>query len=271
VTLVQQSSIASVSPSGHDLRLSILIRTLNEGDRIGAAIRSALPLGGEIVIIDAGSKDDTVEIAKSLGATVYINPWPGFGPQRYFGEGKCSHDMIFALDADEIITPEFAAELRDLLQQPNHPRLIRVKKPMVFPHNNRPPPFPYSTRHVYIYDRRIARTGLNPNWDGLEIEGRHPTYMMRSSVWHYSYRNWNHVVSKANYVAQLAADTRDKRPRWQLLLRLVTEFPSTFLKFYIFRRYFLVGADGFTMAMLMAFGRYLRIVKMLERRELGKD
>ena len=72
----------------HTLDLSILIRTLNEADRIESTIRSVMPLDAEIVVIDAGSTDDTVKIAQSLGATVFHNAWPGFGPQRHYGEQK---------------------------------------------------------------------------------------------------------------------------------------------------------------------------------------
>lgn len=250
--------------------LSVLVRTLNEADRIEATISSALPLGGEIVVIDAGSNDDTVAIAERLGAKVYINPWPGFGPQRYFGEDKCSHDLIFALDADEIVTPEFIAELHGVMQRSDVPRLMSVRKAMIFPHHKKPPPLGFCSTQVYIYDRRIARTGPNPNWDRLEISDTSAlVHTIKSPIWHFSYRDWNHVVAKANYVAQLAADTGKVRSRWILVPRLFAEFPLTFLKFYFLRRYFLAGADGFTMAMLSAFGRYLRIAKMLERTDFG--
>ena len=127
----------------------------------------------------------------------------------------------------------------------------------------------FCTKQIYIYDRRIARTGPNPNWDQLEISTDDKPYKISSPIWHFSYRDWNHVVQKANYIAQLAADTQPVRPRLLLLVRLFAEFPTSFLKFYLLRRYCLAGADGFTMAMLSAFGRYLRVAKMLERADFG--
>src|SRR5579863_6246641 len=92
--------------------LSVLVRTFNEADRIERTLRSAAKLGGELVVIDAGSSDATVEIAKACGATVHTNPWPGFGPQRFFGEGKCAHDWVFSLDADEVLPDALVAEIR---------------------------------------------------------------------------------------------------------------------------------------------------------------
>lgn len=249
------------------IALSTLIRTKNEADRIAATLEAAQALGGEIVVIDAGSTDATVEIATRLGARVIHNPWPGFGPQRHFGEAQCAHDFIFSLDADEIVTPAMAAEIREVLARPNPPRLMTIRKAMIFPHWKHPPPLGFCHDQILIYDRRIARTGPNPNWDKLEISISDRPHLIRAPLWHFSVRDWNHAVAKWNYVAQLAADTQKERPRALLLMRLVIEFPWSFIKFYFLRRYFLGGADGFTMAVVTAFGRFLRIAKMLERKD----
>ena len=245
--------------------LSVLIRTRNEADRIGGTIKAAQALGGEIVVIDAGSTDATVEIAAGLGARVIPNQWNGFGPQRNFGEAQCANDFVFSLDADEIVTPEMAREIRDLFLNGAPPRLMIVRKAMIFPHWKKPPPLGFCHEQVLIYDRRIARTGSNPNWDKLDISVPDRPHLVREPLWHFSYRDWNHAVAKWNYVAQLAADTQPKRSRAALQARLIFEFPWSFVKFYFLRRYFLGGADGFTMAVVTAFGRFLRIAKMLER------
>lgn len=267
MTAPSPSDLADPAPSA--IPLSILIRTLNEADRIAETITAAKALGGEIVVIDAGSKDDTVKIAEGLGARVIYNRWEGFGPQRYFGEDQCSHDMIFGLDADEITPPAFVEEIRRLFLAGDPPRLMIVKKAFVLPHWKKPPPAPFSTVQVYIYDRRIARTNPNPNWDKLDIAEPVKPYKVKAHVWHFSLRDWNHGVAKANYVARLAADTMRPRSTAELIVRLVWEGPFTFFKFYVLRRYFLAGADGFIMAAISAFGRWLRIAMMLERKRYG--
>ena len=249
--------------------LSVLIRTKNEADRIEATIVAAQALGGEIVVIDAGSTDETAAIAERLGARVVVNPWPGFGPQRHFGEAQCAHDFVFSLDADEIVTPAMAAEIRAVFESDAPPRLMNIRKAMIFPHWKHPPPLGFCHEQILIYDRRIARTGPNPNWDKLDISAPDTPHTIREPLWHFSLRDWDHAVSKWNYVAGLAADTQPKRSRAALLARLVIEFPWSFLKFYFLRRYFLGGADGFTMAVVTAFGRFLRIAKMLERIDHG--
>lgn len=249
--------------------LSVLIRTLNEADRLAGTLESVTPLGAEIVIIDAGSSDSTVEIAHRYGAKVFTNPWPGFGPQRRFGEEKCSHDLIFSVDADEILPPKMVAEIRGRLLRADSPRLMIVRKAITFPHHSRPPPLAYGHEQILIYDRRIARTGLNPNWDKLEITEPAKVERVREPLWHFSMRNLEHQVIKHAKVGQLAADTQPERGRLQLVARLITEFPLAFLKYYFARRYFLAGADGFTAAVVGAFSRFIRIAMMLERKDYG--
>jgi len=179
--------------------------------------------------------------------------------------------MILSLDADEIVTPQFAAEVRGHFLKGDPPRLMTVKKAFVMPGHEKPPPLAWATRQVLIYDRRIARTTSNPNTDTLEIKADDKPVLIEAPLWHFSYRDWKHAVTKGVYVADLAARTRAKnRPTASLVIRLFTEFPVSFLKFYFGRRYFLAGLDGFAMAMVSAIGRWLRIAMMLEQAKRGK-
>ena len=115
--------ITDVTP----IPLSVLIRTLNEADRIVATLKSAQALGGEIIVIDAGSTDDTIKICEAHGARVIHNPWPGFGPQRHFGEEQCKFDHVFSLDADEVLPAPMAAEIRSHFLPGPPPRLLNIR------------------------------------------------------------------------------------------------------------------------------------------------
>lgn len=254
----------------NDLDLSVLIRTLNEADRIGATITSVLPLNAEIVVIDAGSTDNTVEIAKSLGANVFIHDWPGFGPQRRYGEERCSGRYVFSLDADEIVTPELNGQIREILSRPRPPALIIIRKAIIFPNRSKPLPFGFAHEQILVYDKSVALTGPNPNWDKLEISTSEKPVKLSAPLHHFSLRDWNHAVRKLNYVAQLAADTQKPKSLLELYCRLIVEFPATFLKFYFIRRYFMGGFDGLIMALTSAFGRWLRIVMMYENQVYRK-
>ena len=89
-------------------KVSVTIITLNEADHIAAAIDSAA-WADEIVVVDSGSTDDTVAIARSKGVRVETRAWSGYVDQKNFAHILASHDWIFSLDADERITPALAA------------------------------------------------------------------------------------------------------------------------------------------------------------------
>ena len=99
--------------------LSVVIITYNEETGIGRALESVMPLvsggQGEIIVVDSGSTDRTVEIAKSLGAKVYVEEWKGYAAQKNSGIDKATGDWILSLDADEEVGNAARAFLVDFL------------------------------------------------------------------------------------------------------------------------------------------------------------
>lgn len=96
------------------LPLTLLVITHNEAGNIARCLDS-VPFAAEKVVVDSGSDDDTVAIARAHGARVVHQDWLGFGPQRNFATTQASHDWILVLDADEFLSPELAAELEQRL------------------------------------------------------------------------------------------------------------------------------------------------------------
>jgi glycosyltransferase involved in cell wall biosynthesis len=88
------------------MELSVLILTKNEEKNIKRAIESVKDIADEIVVLDSGSTDRTVEIAKSLGAKVFFHRWDGYAQQRNRGIELCSEDWVLVLDADEEVSEE---------------------------------------------------------------------------------------------------------------------------------------------------------------------
>lgn len=118
------------------MQLSVVIITYNEEANIGRTLQSVQPLvaddKGEIIIVDSGSSDRTVEIAKSHGAKVFIEEWKGFAAQKNSAIDKAKGKWVLSLDADEEIEPSLLEELTFLFQTPTtndnlNARLERVK------------------------------------------------------------------------------------------------------------------------------------------------
>lgn len=104
--------------------LSVAIVACNEAENIRRTLASVCPANGiepaEIVLVDSGSTDGTLEIAREFGATIFHEPWPGYGPGVNSALDHCSQPdgvetWILNLDADEVVTPALAAEIHALL------------------------------------------------------------------------------------------------------------------------------------------------------------
>src|ERR1700731_1189097 len=97
------------------MNLSVVIITVNEEANISRTLASVKPLvadgKGEIIVVDSGSTDRTVEIAKSFGARVYVEEWKGYAAQKNSGIDKATGDWILSLDADEEADAELIKEL----------------------------------------------------------------------------------------------------------------------------------------------------------------
>ncbi|MGH2831776.1 MAG: glycosyltransferase family 2 protein [Solirubrobacteraceae bacterium] len=105
------------TPNTHQQTLSACVITRDEELRLPRCLDS-LSFCDEVVVVDSGSRDGTVQIAQAAGAVVVQNPWPGFAAQRNVAIDSACSDWILEVDADEWISPELAAEIRHFLQRP---------------------------------------------------------------------------------------------------------------------------------------------------------
>lgn len=252
--------------------LSVFIIARNEADRIGATIAAIRHLTDDLIVVDSGSEDATVEIARSLGARVIGQAWAGYGPQKRFAEEHCRHDWVLNLDADEVVPPDLAAEIRSLLGRPGGPGrdAYRIGIAEIFPGERRPHPLAYTLTPVRLYRRSRGRYSPSPVHDRVDLEPRARVGLLRGTIHHFSVRSLGDQVAKLNrYSDQQAADL-DARgvtiPTW----RVFVEFPAAFLKAYIGRRHFVRGTYGFLTAMNYAISRHLRLAKHVEARRVSK-
>ena len=96
------------------LPISVFIIAKNEADRIATTIGSVREWVDEVIVIDGGSTDETIAVAKENGAKVEYNQWAGYGLQKRFGEDLCQNNWLLNLDADEEISQELAQEIQEL-------------------------------------------------------------------------------------------------------------------------------------------------------------
>lgn len=252
------------------LPISVFIIAKNEADRIGLTIRSVNEWADEVIVVDSGSQDDTVAVSESLGARVVFNPWRGYGPQKVFSEGLCRNDWLLNLDADEEVSPELAAEIRDLFVrgEPPHAAYTLPILPL-YPFQETGHRWTAFHHPVRLYRRSRAGFKDSAVHDSVVVREGSVGHL-KGMVIHRSFRSLTHHVDKANEVSSLRAkDLFDKgRNPSALSLLLVPLF--AFLKSYVLRREFVNGIDGIVVSHMYAFQRFIRLAKARELHRLAK-
>ena len=242
------------------LPISVFIIAFNEADRISFAINSVKDWVDEVIVVDSGSNDDTVGIAKKLGAKVIFNEWDGYGPQKVFGEGLCKNDWILNLDADEEVSQQLKQHISELFANQREHSGYYVKVRMLPRFKEKVSLLSPYIECVRLYNKTKASFKKSKVHDSVQIhEGT--TGRLRGYFIHRSIRSCEHAVSKLNYYSSLQAEdllAKNSRP---LALRIIFEPFVAFIKYYFIRRYFVFGIDGFAQAMIYSFARFLRLAK----------
>jgi glycosyltransferase involved in cell wall biosynthesis len=242
-------------------KVSVTIITLNEAAHIEAAIQSAA-WADEIIVVDSGSNDATVSLARAKGARVSERAWTGWIDQKNHAAQLAAHDWILSLDADERITPELAAEIRKALHaEPAH-RGYRI--PRVAFHLGRwirtTDLYPdYQTR---LYDRRAARWRGRYVHESVLVDGGAGT--LTNELQHYSFANLADHVDRLNRYSTLAAQQMFESGRRTNVGGLIVHPAAAFLRNYVLRRGFLDGGVGLTISLVNAYGVFVKLAKLWE-------
>jgi glycosyltransferase involved in cell wall biosynthesis len=242
-------------------KVSVTIITLNEAEHIAGAIDSA-SWADEIVLVDSGSTDDTVAIARSKGARVETRAWTGYVDQKNFAHSLASNDWIFSLDADERIPPPLASEVRSLLA--TEPPRKGYRMPRVAYHLGRwmrTTDF-YPDFQTRLYDRRSARwTGLHVH-ESVAVDGG--AGQLVNELQHYSFRDLRDQLDRINHYTTLAARQMHERGQRTGPLALLAHPSAAFLRNYLLRKGFLDGTVGLTISLVNSYSVFLKFAKLWE-------
>jgi len=244
--------------------ISAYIRTKNEERLIGEVIRAAQQVAREVVLVDSGSTDKTIAIAEELGARVIREQWHGWGKQKRIAEDACTHDWLLDLDADEIVTPELAAEIRALFANgeppfPVYQSMMATAPPVgkVWMNYN-------LVDRRKLYDRRVVRIPDHAMDDQIKPPSSIAVGHLRSRLLHRSFTGLEQLETKFTRHASSSSRDSKLKPLWLIQLRLLFGYPFYFLNQYLRRGLWQAGWYGFSVANIAAHGRWLRDALMLE-------
>ena len=246
-------------------RVSVYIIAYNEAEKVRATVESAL-WADEVIVVDSWSTDGTAEIAASLGARVVQFNFTGFGDLRNHALDACTHPWIFSLDADERCTPEVAAEIRAITQQPDAadaPQAYWVPRRNFFMgrwirHSGWYPNF----RQPQLFRQGALRYDAQPVHEGWVLNTNHPLGTLHNAIWQFPFKDMGELLHKANRYSTLGAQkiANKKISMGGALAHGVWAF----VKHYVFKAGFLDGWPGFVIALGNFEGTFYRYLKAYE-------
>ncbi|AIO49572.1 MULTISPECIES: glycosyltransferase family 2 protein [Burkholderia] len=239
--------------------LGVAIIAHNAARRLAQCL-DALAFADDIVVVDGGSTDDTVEIARAHGARVIVAAdWPGFGPQKNRALAALSTDWVLSIDTDEVVSDELAASIRAALRAPQ--------------------------ADVYAIDRLSAfcgswvhHSGWYPDWiprlfrrdtarfsddlvhERLVFDGR--VARLDGKLHHYSYDDIDAVLRKLDAYSSAGARQRRAAGERATVGKAIRRGVWAFVRTYVLRRGFLDGRAGFMIAVFNAETVYYRFLKL---------
>lgn len=238
----------------HDNKLSVAIITYNEQEVIARCLAS-VSFADEVVVVDSESSDDTLAIAERLGARTMIRPMSGFGSQKQFAVDQCSNPWVLILDADEVVTEAAAAEIREVLLQPEA-KAYTISRYNFF--NNKRIRYGSwgSDTVLRLFDKREFRVSDRKVHEDLIGEGRRDR--LSNPIYHYPRRNLSSFLEKANRYSSLGAGLSSRK------VSVATAFGHamwTFTFNYFVRLGFIDGSEGLLIAfsdMVDTFFKYAK-------------
>ena len=249
-------------------KLTVTVITQDEEANIGACLDS-VAWADEIVVVDSGSTDGTVAIARSHSARVDVTPWTGFGAQRNHAASIASHDWILALDADERVSADLAAEIRGILAgTPAHAGYRAPRVTWYLGRWLRSTDW-YPDYQLRLYDRRAGR------WNGRRVhesvELCSAPGQLRHEIQHFAYRDLSQHLATIDRYTTLAAEQWMAEGRRTSAIGAAIHAPLAFLRNYILRGGIRDGSAGLLVSMLNSYYVFLKLAKLWELQHAAKQ
>ncbi len=240
------------------MKISAAIITYNEELNIARAIES-LRCCDEIVVIDSGSNDRTIELAQNHGARVVETHWRGYAAQKNFASEVCENDWVLSIDADEALSEALEGEIWQLKKNgPRHdgytmPRLAQYLGRWIL-HSGW-----YPDRKVRLFNRNKAKWVGEYVHESVVVDGS--TGHLETNLLHYTCSSLSEHLRTMDRYTTLAAEqivAQRKPVGWR---NMAIDPAWTFFKSYVVQRGFLDGPEGLAIAYMAGIYTFLKYAK----------
>lgn len=224
-----------------------------------ARVIESLRCCDEILVLDSGSNDRTVEIASKLGARVVEASWHGFAAQKNIAAKLATHDWILSLDADESLSEALEAEIWQIKK--NGPKFDGYTVPRLAQYLGRWILHSgwHPDRKVRLFDRQKAQWMGDFIHESVKVEGE--VGHLKSNLLHFTCNSLSEHLRTMDSYTTLAAQEMVSTGKNPGMAKLLFDPPWTFLRTYVLERGFLDGPEGLTIAYMAAFYNFVKYSK----------
>lgn len=251
--------------------ISVVIITLNEEKNIERCIHSAKQISNDIVVVDSGSKDKTMQLANKMGARVFIKTWEGYAAQKNFGNQKTINNLIFSMDADEEISKELASNILKAVSTNNNEVNLSVNILSNFEGKFIYHGGWYPDWHIRLFNKLITTWNNDLVHERLVHNKTVPTINLQGNLMHYTATTRDFFWKKMERYAFLYAENKvEKKIEYNAAKKYYSSI-FRFIKEYIIKMGFLDGIAGWIIAMQNARYTYLKYFYMEYLYQLALD
>ncbi len=247
-------------------KISATIITYNEEQNIAEALQSLL-WADEIIVVDSGSNDSTLEICRKFTDRVIHRDWTGYVDQKNFAAEMANHDWIFSLDADERTSPTLRLEIQTLARSGFQKIGYKIARATFFMERWIRHGDWYPDYQLRLFDRRHGKWSGGRVHESVKIAGE-PGYL-KGEIYHYTYRSLSDYLQRLETYTTLASLDYQQREKSVGAVGIILKPLATFLKSYLLKRGFQDGMPGLmaaTMGAVSVFFKYAKLYELTKKR-----
>lgn len=240
--------------------VSVYIITLNEQRTIGKCL-SRLIRFDEVILVDCGSSDRTVEIAAGFEnvRTVY-KEWTNFAEQKSYAMSLCSNEWVLNVDADEIVTDEYIQEVETIVTE-NIIDALESNRTL-YRWGKRPKCFGADDRLIRLFRRSNGTYDHRRVHESISVQGK--IARTNATIEHHENLSYSERINKSNSYSQAKAEDKFEKGDSVGIFGLLFVFPLVFIQVYFIKGHFLDGTEGVLTSMNAAFYRFMNYAKLWE-------
>ena len=241
-------------------KISGTIITLNNEGVIEDCITSLKLVCDEVIVLDSLSTDSTTEIAKKMGARVFLQDFLGDGPQKKMASEYAKNDWVLSLDSDERLEPDLIAHINALdLDSETYEAYSFKRRNFCGPKWIKAASF-YPDRVTRLYNKKKVNYNSSTSHAFIDVKAKKINY----HIIHYTYTSYTDWINKINFYSTQSAKTLHTQGVKKSNIRPITHSLFAFFKKLIIKGGIFQGIDGFTVALTTMFNTYMKYVKLNE-------